>query len=99
MTRHASKRDVNHAELRDYLRAVPGMAVIDVGSYAGLGCDLIVRWQNNPAMFVEIKASPKAPLTDSERHLKKVMGEYWIRAECFEDVLRACGLSNDPPPF
>lgn len=99
MTRYASKRDVNHAEIRDHLRAVPGMWVKDVGGMAALGCDLIVRWQNNAPLFVEIKDGPKSPLTDSERQLKAHMGQYWIRAQSFEDVLAACGLSNDPPPF
>jgi hypothetical protein len=66
---------------------------------AGLGCDLIVRWQDNPPLFVEIKDGPKAGLTDSERQLKTRLGPYWIRAERFEDVLRAVGLDNEPPPF
>lgn len=99
MTRHASKRDANHAEIRDALSAVPGMWVLDTGGMAGLGCDLIVRWQDNPPLFVEIKNGPKAALTDSERRLKTRMGPYWIRAERMEDVLMACGLDNEPPPF
>lgn len=99
MTRHAGKRDANHATIRDQLRAVPGMWVLDTGGMAGLGCDLIIRWQDNPPLFVEIKDGPKAPLTDSERRLKTRLGEYWLRAERMEDVLAACGLSNDRAPF
>jgi hypothetical protein len=99
MTRHASKRDANHGDIRDSLRKVPGMTVIDVGGMAGLGCDLIIRWQHNPPLFVEIKDGPTAKLTESERQMRDRMGDYWIRAECFEDVLAACGLSNDKPPW
>ena len=99
MTRHAGKRDANHAAIRDQLRAVPGMWVLDTGGMAGLGCDLIVRWQYNPPLFVEIKDGPGAKLTESERKMKDRMGDYWIRAERFEDVLAACGLDNERAPF
>ena len=100
MTRRiASKRDTNHAALRDALRSVPGMWVFDVAGYAGLGADLIIRWQNNPPVFVEIKDGPKAALTDSEKSLRARLGDYWIRAETIEDVLAHCGLSNNRPPF
>lgn len=99
MTRHASKRDGNHAEIRDALRAIPGMWVKDTGGMAGLGCDLILRWQDGPPLFVEIKESPRATLTDSERQLKTRLGQFWVRVHTFEEALVACGISTQAAPW
>lgn len=99
MTRYAAKTDTNHADVRDRLRRVPGMVVIDVSMYPGFGCDLLVGYQNGPPHLVEVKASPKDKLTESEKKLQAKMGDYWIRAERYEDVLAHYGLSNDMPPF
>ena len=98
MTRYARKVDTNHAELRDQLRAIPGVKVLDTASMSGLGCDLLVFYQDTPPLMVEVKAGAKQPLTDSERRLKGLAGRYWIRATGLEDVLRALGISGDPAP-
>ncbi len=98
MSRYAKKVDTNHAELRDQLRAIPGMRVLDTSAMSGLGCDLLVFWQDAPPLMVEIKTGPKKALTDSEHRLKKLAGRYWLRAVTIEDVLRALGISADPAP-
>ena len=41
MTRYAKKPDTNHGEIRDALRAIPGMRVLDTAAMSGLGCDLM----------------------------------------------------------
>ena len=48
MTRYAKKPDTNHGEIRDALRAIPGMRVLDTADMAGLGCDLMYRFQVGP---------------------------------------------------
>ena len=98
MTRYARKVDTNHGELRDQLRAIPGMRVLDTAALSGLGCDLLVFWQDAPPLMVEVKTGPKKPLTDSEMRLKKLAGCYWLRAVTIEDVLRALGISTEPAP-
>ncbi len=98
MTRYARKVDTNHAELRDQLRAIPGMKVLDTAAMSGLGADLIAFWQDRPALFIEVKSGAKRPLTDSERHLQRIAGPYWTRAQSLDDVLRALGISADPAP-
>ena len=101
MTRYARKVDGNHGEIRDALRAIPGVRVLDTAAMSGLGCDLMVWYQDRPALFVEVKAGPKAPLTDSERRLKvycEASGA-WVRAMTLEDVLGALGISAERAPF
>ena len=48
MTRYAKKPDTNHGEIRDALRAIPGMRVLDTAAMSGLGCDLMARFQDGP---------------------------------------------------
>lgn len=100
MTRYARRVDGNHAEIRDQLRCIPGMRVLDTAAMSGLGCDLLVFWQDRPALFVEIKAGPKEPLTDSEKRLKKMAeaSSGFVRALAVEDVLHALGISTEPAP-
>lgn len=99
MTRYAKKVDGNHAEIRDNLRAIPGVYVQDVAAAAGLGFDLIVRYQDAPPVFMELKAGPKEPLTDSERRASKRFAGYWYRVESFEAALAVLGISADKAPF
>jgi hypothetical protein len=47
-------------------------------------------------------ASSKETIYDSLNKMADLQHKIWsdwIRAECFEDVLAACGLSNDKPPW
>lgn len=90
MSKYARRVDANHATIRQQLQDIPGMAVLDVSALPGLGCDLIAFCRGK-VLFVEIKAGPKAPLTESERRLQGLAGERFVRAVVVEDVLRALG--------
>ena len=98
MTRYAKKPDLNHGEIRDALRAIPGMKLLDTAGMAGLGCDLLCSWQGGPLVMLEIKSHAKKPLTDSERRARSMFGDYWHRIESFEDALRVFGISTEPAP-
>jgi len=97
--RYAKKVDTNHKDLRDLLRAIPGLAVLDTSAMSGLGCDLLCRYQDGPPVMLEIKSGAKNPLTDSERRAKKMFAGYWHRVETFEDALGVFGISADHAPF
>ena len=99
MTRYAKKPDTNHGEIRDALRAIPGMRVLDTAAMAGLGCDLMARFQDGPPRLLEIKSGAKKPLTDSERRAAAMFAGYWHRVETLEDVLRVFGISAERAPF
>lgn len=92
--RYANKVDVNHAEIRDALRDIPGVTVQDVASCGGLGFDLIARYQNRPPVFLEIKADATKKLTVSESAAKKMYGYYWWRIETLDDALTALGCTR-----
>ena len=96
MTRYAKKPDLNHSDIRDGLRAVPGMKLLDTSAMAGLGCDLICSWQGGPPTMLEIKSHPKKPLTDSERSL---FTGNWHRVESFDEALRVFGIETERAPF
>lgn len=99
MTRYAKKVDGNHAEIRDKLRSIPGVKVLDTSFMSRLGCDLIVFYQDKPAIFMEIKSGPKEPMTDSEKHLRKLAGYQYVRVETIEGAMMALGLDGQTPPF
>ena len=97
MSRYARKVDSNHRDIADMLKAIPGVNVLDTAAMSGLGCDLLVFYQERP-VFMEIKSGAKKPLTDSERRLKKYAGAHWHRIETFDDALRALGISTEAAP-
>ncbi len=99
MTRYAKKVDTNHSELRDQLRAIPGMRLLDTAAMSGLGCDLLCRWQDGPPVMLEIKSAAKKPLTDSERRAQRLFDGYWHRVETLEDALEVFGISAERAPF
>jgi hypothetical protein len=99
MTRYAKKVDNNHADIRDLLKAVPGMKLLDTSSMAGLGCDLLCSWQDGPPTMLEIKTHPKKPLTDSECRARALFAGYWHRVETIDDALRVFGISTEAAPF
>jgi hypothetical protein len=75
------------------------MRVLDTAAMAGLGCDLMARFQDGPPQLLEIKSGAKKPLTDSERRAQSMFGDYWHRVETFEDALRVFGISVERAPF
>jgi len=99
MSRYAKKPDTNHGEIRDALKAIPGMKVLDTAAMAGLGCDLMARFQDGPPRLLEIKSGAKKPLTDSERRAASLFDGYWHRVETLEDALRVFGISGERAPF
>ena len=96
---YAKRTDVNHRDIVDSLRRVPGVYVQDVASCASLGFDIIVRYQDRPPLFIEIKAAARSPLTVSEKVARRVYDGFWHRVETFEDALRAIGIEVDGPPL
>ena len=96
---YAKRTDVNHRDIVDSLRRVPGVYVQDVASCASLGFDIIVRYQDRPPVFMEIKRDPKARMTISEQKARKLYEPYWHRVHTFEDALRAVGIDVDGPPL
>lgn len=96
---YARKVDTNHGFIRDLLRKVPGVYVQDVSAAAGLGYDLIVRYQLGPPHLFEIKGDAKSKLTESESKAARAFGDYWHRVETFEGALVALGIDGERPPF
>lgn len=97
--RYANRTDSNHAEIRDALRKVPGVYVQDVSMHSGFGADLLVRYQDRPPVFIEVKSGPRDKLRDSERRLSEKLSGYWHRVESFDDALTALGISAERAPF
>jgi hypothetical protein len=98
--KYAKRVDLNHGEIRDFLRAVVGMKILDTSGMAGLGCDLIAFYQDMPPQFLEIKSGPKDPLTDKEKRLKALSANAgtWHRVDSIEGALRVFGISTERAP-
>ena len=88
-----TRKDVNHAPLRDQCRAL-GMVVWDLADIGGKLPDLLVIWRGR-CVPVEVKAPGKRDdLTDGERDgLAECAdaGVDWVIATDLDDVLRAFG--------
>ena len=97
--RHAAKVDNNHAEIRDALRKIPGMAVLDTSAMSGLGCDLLCSWQAGPPVMLEVKSSRRAALTDSEKKLAGMFPGHWHRVDSVAAAVAVFGLSMERAPF
>ena len=102
--RYNRKPDGNHAEIKQGLAKVEkfrtGLKVVDISAYPRFGADLMVFYQNKPAMFLEIKAGKSDPLTESEERLKALCAASgtWHRIETLDDALRALGISTEAAP-
>ncbi len=88
--RRAAKVDVNHAAIRDGLRAVFGAAAVqDVSMYSGLGFDLIAVARGRIALL-EVKPPRKASkLTDSELAARVRYAGFWHVVTTLEEALEA----------
>ena len=89
MTR-ARKTDVNHAAIRDGIRAVFGPdAVQDVSMYSGLGFDLIAVARGR-VMFFEVK-QPKTVtrLSESEHAARRRYPGVWRVVTTLDEALEA----------
>lgn len=96
--RRAAKTDVNHAEIRDGLRAVFGTeSVQDTSMYSGLGFDLIAIARGR-VVFLEVKQPRQVTrLTDSEHAARARFGRYWRCVSSLEEALEA--LEEAPAPY
>ena len=86
--RRAAKTDLNHATIRDGLRAVFGPdAVQDVSMYRGLGFDLIAVARGR-VMFLEVK-EPKSVtrLSDSEQAARRRYPGVWRVVTTLDEAL------------
>ena len=88
-----TKRDINHAQVRDDCRAL-GMVVWDLADYGGKIFDLLCCWRGR-CVPVEVKQpGHEQELTDAEQlgiaELRTVGIEVVI-ATCAEDVIRVFG--------
>ena len=95
---YARRTDANQPDIVAQLRRVPGMTVQAVSDCAGLGFDIIVRYQNGPPLLMEIKVNRSAKLTVSEQMARKTYGPFWARVHDINDALTALGISTDPAP-
>lgn len=84
----ARRKDANHADVRDGLRAA-GYSVLDLASY-GVSVDCLVGWDRGAAL-VEIKDGSKPPsaraLTEDEVKLRDNWQGHYIIALSLEDAL------------
>lgn len=102
MMRNA-KTDINHAEIRDALRSVPGCRVFDTARLGGGFPDLVVGFMGRISLL-EIKDGSKPP---SKRKLtpdEKRFHEQWEHLPVFvvndvEEAFFAVGVGTEPPPF
>jgi hypothetical protein len=78
MTRYAKARDANHAEIRDTLRRVPGVRVLDTGSLGGGHPDLLVRVRGK-VLWLEVKDGSLVPsarqLSEAEERFRAFVGD------------------------
>ena len=87
---HYKKRDVNHKEIRDGLRAL-GAVVWDTADLGGTALDLAVFWRGQ-VVVVEVKPPErKGRLTEREQRNLEVLKGVGIRAivaTSIEDVVK-----------
>lgn len=90
MPRRASKRDLNHQEIRDGLREL-GRPVLDLGSFPGC-LDLLTQHVSGELVWLEIK-SEGGTLTDSELdRLNEFDGARVHVIYTLEEAAHACGM-------
>lgn len=99
MTTRPRRIDGNQPDIVAKLRRVPGVYIHIVSDCAGIGFDLIVRYQERAPMLLEIKSTSRSPLTASEKSARRAYGPYWCRVESFEQALEAIGIPQDGPPI
>jgi|SRR5688572_7242192 len=90
------KPDGNHAQVRDGLKAIPGMVVQDTTQTGG-PLDLLCSYKGR-LRFIEIKDGSLPPsareLTDKEYEFISRFPEHCAIALCLDDALRAMGVTR-----
>lgn len=92
--RRAARRDDNHAEIRDGLRAC-GRLVLDLGA-VGKGCpDLLVAWPGGMRLL-EVKDGKKPPsarqLTPDEQEFHRRWRGHAVVVASLDEALAAVGI-------
>lgn len=92
--RRAARRDGNHAEIRDGLRAV-GCSVYDTGAVGGAFADLVVGRQGC-TFLIEIK-NPKQPpskrkLRPGQQALRDTWRGHYAVVETLAEAIAAVGI-------
>lgn len=97
MSRYARRTDGNHAAIRDALRKVPGLVVVDTHALGDGFPDLALGWRGR-WVLVEIKDPAKPPsarrLTPDEEKFHRAAqagGLPCFVVETVEDCLRVIG--------
>jgi hypothetical protein len=90
--RHAGKVDVNHAAIRDGLRAIYGPdSVQDASRWSGAGFDLIACIHGRITLL-EVKQPRKVTrLTESELAARARYGDCWRVVCTLDEALAAVG--------
>lgn len=90
-----AKTDINHAAIRDGLRAVFGPAAVqDTSMHRGLGFDLIAVARGR-VVFLEVKQPRKAThLTKSEQDAQERYGDMWRVVTTLDEALEALGVKE-----
>lgn len=92
--RRSGRRDANHVEIREALRAC-GRKVLDLGSVGG-GCpDLLVAWPGG-MVLLEVKDGAKPPsarkLTPDEETFHRAWGAHVRVVTSVAEALAAAGI-------
>jgi len=92
--RHARhRRDSNHDEILAALKRIT--IAIDTHNHAdGIGDILARHVRTHQAMFLEVKPSEKAKLTESERAFAAAFPLNWVRVNSIDDALAAVGIDG-----
>lgn len=101
MSRHARRKDENHNDILQaaILMRPFGMAVIDTFRLGFGMSDLVVKWRDNPAVFVEVKPeSRREALTESEREWSEMLGSSYVVVCTPDELYEAAGVPIELRP-
>lgn len=93
MTRMAARKDTNHRDIVDSLRALFGPDVVqDVAGCAGAGFDILARHAAGHVVLIEIKSPGRKPrLTESEERARAQWGDNWRMVSSLQEALEVLG--------
>lgn len=84
-------RDANHAEIRDALRRIPGVRVLDTGSLGSGHPDLLVAVRGK-VLHIEVKDGTLPPsgrqLSEAEERFKNFIGPTYHMVTSKAEALR-----------
>lgn len=92
--RHAKRTDVNHAEIRDGLRAL-GYEVFDFSAAGDGVADLAVKITPTMSIWLEVKKSKKEKLTDKEVIFKMLWFDVYRVVTSVEEAVEAIKYAQE----